>query len=63
LGGIPGEHEHREDRCYSTVELHLSGLFGTGQTEMRNFRIIGLLFEIWLHWQVEVEKKIPQTAV
>jgi len=31
--------------------------------DMQKIRIIGFFFENMLHWQFEVEKKIPQKAV
>jgi hypothetical protein len=54
---------HRQAVRYSTVKLHLPGLFGmASQPDMREFRIIGFFFENRLNWQFEVEK-ILQTAV
>jgi len=38
-----------------TVELHLSGLIGTANhPNMQKIRIIGVFFDIRLHWQFEV---------
>ena len=38
-----------------TVELHLSGLFGTAShPDTQKIRIIGFFFENRLHWQFEV---------
>jgi hypothetical protein len=49
---------------YSTVVLHLSGLFGTAShPDMKEIRINGFFFENRLNWQFEVKKKILQMAV
>jgi len=53
----------RRPECLYTAELHLSGLAGTAShPDMKKIRIIGFFFEKRLHGQIEVGKKILQTA-
>ena len=48
----------------SRVELHFSGLIGSGShPDTQKIRIIGLLLKGRLHWQFEVWKKILQRPV